>query len=450
MKATNELKKFLSTDFYNLLNLVFFLGNSQIKSGLFFDLLLMSEVLTFEISNAELKRKTRIFGKMDVYAVVQINQQRFETKICKGGDKNPRWNQTFEATVDSGHYLITEVWERADGKHVLIGNGRHILPEINNDVGQLLWIPVFHNQKAAGKILLNLISRRPNLVKPAASQDNTPTAMKNPEGENQNLEEVVENKIEEKKEEKIKEKIEPQVNNNGEEEVKIENNYFAGQNNEEPLFKKDVAVAAETNDNVVERKIKPFFSKLDKCFGTDFTREEIGHLKAIDKEDKEIQCDLEPPQPEKKRTRDIDTQCEEIKVEIPVPIVVKEERGSQTRDWDEQKREVILEHQIQIKKREREARWASIPRQRSTVELPTSYLEMLTLNQKSIQKKSNDFPAKKQHDLSLDRERPKFQLPPFKKREQPDEKYSQSQRLAYLGNYLVNRHAPVYDFYDLE
>jgi len=48
--------------------------------------------LTLTVIEADLKRDTETFGKMDPYAVLTLNGQKYKTKVLDGAGKKPKWN----------------------------------------------------------------------------------------------------------------------------------------------------------------------------------------------------------------------------------------------------------------------------------------------------------------------------------------------------------------------
>lgn len=112
--------------------------------------------LTFEVSNAELTRKTRKEGNMDPYCLVQIGRQTFETKVCKGGDVNPSWKQKFTAVIDTETEINVEVWDVGPSGHMLIADGKVSIHDLRKTGAKTLWINLINSKRGAGKILLQL------------------------------------------------------------------------------------------------------------------------------------------------------------------------------------------------------------------------------------------------------------------------------------------------------
>lgn len=57
--------------------------------------------MNLTVVEAELKRDTETFSKMDPYAVLTVKGQKYRTKTLDGAGKKPKWNQSFDIYVAS-------------------------------------------------------------------------------------------------------------------------------------------------------------------------------------------------------------------------------------------------------------------------------------------------------------------------------------------------------------
>ena len=55
--------------------------------------------LTVKILEADLKRDTETFSKMDPFCKMTYNGKLFKTVVKDGAGKKPKWNQTFQLDV---------------------------------------------------------------------------------------------------------------------------------------------------------------------------------------------------------------------------------------------------------------------------------------------------------------------------------------------------------------
>jgi Ca2+-dependent lipid-binding protein len=55
--------------------------------------------LVIHIEEADLKRDTEIFSKMDPFCKMFYNGKTFKTAVKDGAGKKPKWNQRFELDI---------------------------------------------------------------------------------------------------------------------------------------------------------------------------------------------------------------------------------------------------------------------------------------------------------------------------------------------------------------
>lgn len=51
--------------------------------------------LILRVIEGRLFRDTEVFGKMDPYVILSLNDKKFKTRVHNNGGKNPKWEDEF-------------------------------------------------------------------------------------------------------------------------------------------------------------------------------------------------------------------------------------------------------------------------------------------------------------------------------------------------------------------
>lgn len=113
--------------------------------------------VTFRPIEAQLTHDTDTFGKMDPYLRVIVGGQTFQTDVCKGGSKNPKWDDSFDFPMSGNGSIQVSVWDKDAGSaDDLIGDATLNLYQLGSVPNQIEWFDIFHNGSIAGKVAVQI------------------------------------------------------------------------------------------------------------------------------------------------------------------------------------------------------------------------------------------------------------------------------------------------------
>ena len=110
-------------------------------------------ILRVEVVEARLERDTETFGTQDPYVEIEHRMERFKTKVCSDGGKEPQFNETFEYDVK---YIGDDFTMRIKNKNMMMNDD--LLGEAIIKVSSLCipgiddWWQVHYKGKPAGAI----------------------------------------------------------------------------------------------------------------------------------------------------------------------------------------------------------------------------------------------------------------------------------------------------------
>ena len=116
----------------------------------------MSGTLVVKPIEAKLTHDTETLGKMDPYCRVLIGGQHVKGKVCEDGGKNPKWNDTIVAQRNGEPDFYLELLDDDTFKDDVIGVAKIDISFLQSQTVSAKWYPLFHKQKPAGEILLEL------------------------------------------------------------------------------------------------------------------------------------------------------------------------------------------------------------------------------------------------------------------------------------------------------
>jgi len=130
--------------------------------------------IIFKPIEANLARDTDFITKMNPYCVFIVDKKRINSKVCKHGGKNPRWNDVVTVPFPSESKIQVEVMDKdMITKDDQIGSFEIDVSELRAKGKTGEWYPLFYKNKSAGKLLLEAsfqdeesTEKDPNLVQP--------------------------------------------------------------------------------------------------------------------------------------------------------------------------------------------------------------------------------------------------------------------------------------------
>jgi len=108
---------------------------------------------------AELTHDVDWLSKMDPFVVLIIGGQKHKTLVAKSGGKHPKWTDILTLNRTSEDIVYVEVWDHESlESDKLVGMGElNISNVVMSGPNQIVeWVPLFYQQKPAGKILLEM------------------------------------------------------------------------------------------------------------------------------------------------------------------------------------------------------------------------------------------------------------------------------------------------------
>jgi len=117
----------------------------------------MSGTLDIKPKEAKLTRSTELFLKMNPYVKVVLGDKKSKGEICKSGGKSPKWHDTISIHRSFEPVCFIEVKDKdkltADD---IVGVGQIDLRTLEAGNNKAKWYPLFHKQKSAGEILIEI------------------------------------------------------------------------------------------------------------------------------------------------------------------------------------------------------------------------------------------------------------------------------------------------------
>ena len=114
----------------------------------------MPGLFTFKPIKASLTHETDWFGQMDPYCSYIVDNKRANGQVCKSGGKDPVWEDA-QTTVQSElnqSACVVEIRDKDNLFHDDIGSFTVDLDEVRHKGFVSKWYPVFHRNKPAGTI----------------------------------------------------------------------------------------------------------------------------------------------------------------------------------------------------------------------------------------------------------------------------------------------------------
>lgn len=116
----------------------------------------LSKNVTFKPLNADLKNVTPKVSKGDTYCIIIHNSNKFISKICKDGGKNPTWSDCFDAKMasPSDDSFRIQLWDRDHlSRDEFIGEGTFNLPTTPGNT--IYWVELQRDGKHTGNVLVS-------------------------------------------------------------------------------------------------------------------------------------------------------------------------------------------------------------------------------------------------------------------------------------------------------
>lgn len=111
--------------------------------------------LRLHIIEANLKRDTEMFSKMDPYACFQMRDQSYKTKVLDGAGKLPKWNEVWDIDVKYvGDDMQIQVFDKDVTSSDLVGETQIKLSSLCVNGGMNEWFDIQYKGKKAGTIHL--------------------------------------------------------------------------------------------------------------------------------------------------------------------------------------------------------------------------------------------------------------------------------------------------------
>ena len=206
--------------------------------------------------------------------------------------------------------------------------------------------------------------------------------------------------------------------------------------------------------NEVQETSKPVKTVVSVESGVGTTISRDFGIQTESKDDKEVQVVLLLPGT-KKPTRDVATQCDEVKVEHAIQTEMKEDKSAQTKSWDQWEREFILNYekkqQLQQQQQSFQSiRWDSVSRETSSRDVPLTYLEKRTRGSGSLPKLDvrNAKMAVLHRPNSKDEE--EISSRSFRGVNIEEMKGKRQQKFTHVGNILLKNNFATYNIYNLQ
>ncbi len=86
--------------------------------------------LNIKCINADLKRDTELFGKMDPYVKITIGSQTKKTRTHNSGGKHPRWEETLNFYLNKEEEMRIAVYDKDMTKDDLVGETIYFLDDV--------------------------------------------------------------------------------------------------------------------------------------------------------------------------------------------------------------------------------------------------------------------------------------------------------------------------------
>ena len=113
--------------------------------------------MNLTVVEAELKRDTETFSKMDPYAVLTVKSQKYRTKTLDGAGKKPKWNQSFDIYVAStSDDMVVTVWDEDVTSDDKVGEATVKIHDLITMGSGGAWIDIFWKGKKAGKVMMKV------------------------------------------------------------------------------------------------------------------------------------------------------------------------------------------------------------------------------------------------------------------------------------------------------
>jgi hypothetical protein len=114
-------------------------------------------VIIIKPISAQLTKDKDMFGKSDPYCVIQVGQEKQQTKPHSGGGKSPQWMDTLQFQSQDSLMRVA-VFDKDTFSDDLIGEGTVNLNQLfsNPNRTENEYVDLVHNGKSSGRLLLSM------------------------------------------------------------------------------------------------------------------------------------------------------------------------------------------------------------------------------------------------------------------------------------------------------
>lgn len=115
----------------------------------------LKEIYIIKIIHANITRITE--AKQDPYCKIELENQKFQTKVQEDTPTKPIWEETFTLNKPTKTLLKTSVWDwDSPKKSDLIGEGEYDLKVIKFGEKKSVSVDIFYKAKKAGVVLMEI------------------------------------------------------------------------------------------------------------------------------------------------------------------------------------------------------------------------------------------------------------------------------------------------------
>lgn len=119
-------------------------------------------VLALKIVEAQLIRDTEMFGKMDPFMMVEVNERKYRTQVILEGGKNPVFDKVFFIPVDSmGDEILVSCYDEDRLTNDLVGSVSIPMYSLCRAGGIRDWFDILYKKRVSGKVFLESIYKPP-------------------------------------------------------------------------------------------------------------------------------------------------------------------------------------------------------------------------------------------------------------------------------------------------